>query len=54
MKCDNCQHFFIILSDVDSKRTVKENRHQTTAERVNVQRRPPPPPKKVCFCENFK
>lgn len=46
VKCDNCQHFFIILSDVDSKRTVKESR-QTTAERPNIQRRPPPPPKKI-------
>lgn len=49
VKCDNCQHFFIILSDVDSKKTVKECRHHTTGERVNLQKRPPPPPKKVCL-----
>lgn len=34
---------------MDSKRTVKENRHQTSGERANIQRRPPPPPKKVCI-----
>lgn len=47
VKCDNCQHFFIILSDVDSKKTVKENRHHASGERVNLQKRPPPPPKKI-------
>ncbi|GFR10177.1 ATP-dependent Clp protease ATP-binding subunit clpX-like, mitochondrial [Trichonephila clavata] len=47
VKCDNCQHFFIILSDADSKRSVKEGRHQMSGERANLQRRPPPPPKKI-------
>ncbi|XP_035207146.1 ATP-dependent Clp protease ATP-binding subunit clpX-like, mitochondrial isoform X1 [Stegodyphus dumicola] len=47
VKCDNCQHFFIILSDVDTKKTVKESRHQSSGERANLQRRPPPPPKKI-------
>ncbi|XP_054714098.1 LOW QUALITY PROTEIN: ATP-dependent Clp protease ATP-binding subunit clpX-like, mitochondrial [Uloborus diversus] len=47
VKCDNCQHFFIILSDADSKKTVKESRYQTSGERINIQRRPPPPPKKI-------
>ncbi|CAL1296143.1 unnamed protein product [Larinioides sclopetarius] len=47
VKCDSCQHFFIILSDADSKRSVKEGRHQIASDRTTVQRRPPPPPKKI-------
>ncbi|GIY01751.1 ATP-dependent Clp protease ATP-binding subunit clpX-like, mitochondrial [Caerostris extrusa] len=47
VKCDSCQHFFIILSESDSKRTAKEGRHQIASDRANLQRRPPPPPKKI-------
>ncbi|KAF8794819.1 ATP-dependent Clp protease ATP-binding subunit like protein [Argiope bruennichi] len=47
VKCDTCQHFFIILSDTDSKRSVKEGRHQISNDRTTVQRHPPPPPKKI-------
>lgn len=46
VKCDKCQHFFVVLSDLDSKKTLKENRH-VMGEKGNIQRRPPPPPKKI-------
>ncbi|XP_059612018.1 ATP-dependent Clp protease ATP-binding subunit clpX-like, mitochondrial [Phlebotomus argentipes] len=39
VKCENCHHFFVVLSEVDSKKTVKEE--------VKNHRRPPPPPKKI-------
>jgi len=44
VKCENCHHFFVVLSDVDSKRTIKENE---LGHRPAVQRKPPPPPKKI-------
>ncbi|GAB0088619.1 CLPX [Sergentomyia squamirostris] len=39
VKCEKCHHFFVVLSEVDSKKTVKEE--------VKNHRRPPPPPKKI-------
>lgn len=44
VKCENCHHFFVVLSDVDSKRTIKENE---LGQRHAHQRKPPPPPKKI-------
>ncbi|UYV70513.1 hypothetical protein LAZ67_7003369 [Cordylochernes scorpioides] len=48
VKCDKCHHFFVVLSDVDSKKTLKEGR-QLAGEKASLQqqRRPPPPPKKI-------
>lgn len=40
VKCEKCHHFFVVLSEMDSKKTVKE-------ESVKGQRKPPPPPKKI-------
>lgn len=39
VKCEKCHHFFVVLSEVDSKKTVKEE--------VKGHRKPPPPPKKI-------
>ncbi|XP_055374248.1 ATP-dependent Clp protease ATP-binding subunit clpX-like, mitochondrial [Condylostylus longicornis] len=39
VKCEKCHHFFVVLSEVDSKKTVKEEQ--------KGQRKPPPPPKKI-------
>lgn len=39
VKCEKCHHFFVVLSEVDSKKTVKEE--------SKSQRKPPPPPKKI-------
>lgn len=40
VKCEKCHHFFVVLSEVDSKKTVKEDTRQG-------HRKPPPPPKKI-------
>lgn len=40
VKCEKCHHFFVVLSEMDSKKTVKE-------ESVKGTRKPPPPPKKI-------
>lgn len=39
VKCEKCHHFFVVLSEMDSKKTVKEE--------VKGTRKPPPPPKKI-------
>ncbi|XP_015928536.1 ATP-dependent Clp protease ATP-binding subunit clpX-like, mitochondrial isoform X2 [Parasteatoda tepidariorum] len=47
VKCENCSHFFIILSEVDAKRTLKEGRHQILGDRTSSRKHAPPPPKKI-------
>ncbi|ROT67131.1 ATP-dependent Clp protease ATP-binding subunit clpX-like, mitochondrial [Penaeus vannamei] len=44
VKCEKCHHFFVVLSEVDSKRKQKEKRDDPKA---SFSRRPPPPPKKI-------
>lgn len=39
VKCEKCHHFFVVLSDVDSKKTLKEE--------AKSNRKQPPPPKKI-------
>uniref|UniRef100_A0A0K8TSP1 Putative atp-dependent clp protease atp-binding subunit clpx n=1 Tax=Tabanus bromius TaxID=304241 RepID=A0A0K8TSP1_TABBR len=39
VKCEKCHHFFVVLSEVDSKKTIKEE--------TKGHRKPPPPPKKI-------
>lgn len=48
VKCEKCLHFFVVLSEIDSKKTIKENK-QIPNDKLNPQKRPPPPPKKVNF-----
>ncbi|XP_055635317.1 ATP-dependent Clp protease ATP-binding subunit clpX-like, mitochondrial [Toxorhynchites rutilus septentrionalis] len=40
VKCEKCHHFFVVLSEVDSKKTIKDTE-------TKGQRKPPPPPKKI-------
>jgi ATP-dependent Clp protease ATP-binding subunit ClpX len=44
VKCEKCHHFFVVLSDVDAKRSLKEGRED---QKSGFFRKPPPPPKKV-------
>ncbi|XP_065212966.1 ATP-dependent Clp protease ATP-binding subunit clpX-like, mitochondrial [Planococcus citri] len=45
VKCEKCHHFFVVLSELDTKKTMKE---QTKDEHRNsFVRKPPPPPKKI-------
>ncbi|XP_037807341.1 ATP-dependent Clp protease ATP-binding subunit clpX-like, mitochondrial [Lucilia sericata] len=39
VKCAKCNHFFVVLSEVDTKRSVKDE--------PKNQRKPPPPPQKI-------
>ncbi|XP_071504950.1 ATP-dependent clpX-like chaperone, mitochondrial [Diadema antillarum] len=41
VKCEKCHHFFVVLSETDSKKSMKE----TAAPKTD--RPPPPPPKKI-------
>lgn len=41
VKCEKCHHFFVVLSEVDSKK--KEN----VENKSGFFRKPPPPPKKI-------
>lgn len=43
VKCENCHHFFVVVSEVDTKRSMRDNE----SAREHVHRRPPPPPKKI-------
>lgn len=45
VKCEKCHHFFVVLSDMDSKKSLKDSR--STPSDKNSQRKPPPPPKKI-------
>lgn len=50
VKCGKCDHFFMVLSEIDGKRTAKEQIRDDPKASSYV-RKPPPPPKKVkSFC----
>ncbi|KAG8307572.1 hypothetical protein J6590_018449 [Homalodisca vitripennis] len=46
VKCGKCDHFFMVLSEVDSKRSMKEQMREDPKASSYV-RKPPPPPKKI-------
>jgi len=46
VKCEKCHHFFVVLSEIDSKKTLKDSRSLPN-EKNNLSKKPPPPPKKV-------
>ncbi|XP_045775619.1 ATP-dependent Clp protease ATP-binding subunit clpX-like, mitochondrial isoform X1 [Maniola jurtina] len=43
VKCDKCHHFFVVLSEVDTKKSIKDN----ADSKSGFYRKPPPPPKKI-------
>lgn len=47
VKCEKCHHFFVVLSELDSKKTLKEQQGIREDAKTGVLRKPPPPPKKV-------
>jgi len=48
VKCEKCHHFFVVLSEADTKKTVKETvQGRATGEEAKQKRKPPPPPKKI-------
>lgn len=46
VKCEKCHHFFVVLSEIDSKRSLKEALRPEDSKQ-GFYRKPPPPPKKV-------
>lgn len=44
VKCEKCHHFFVVLSEVDTKKSMKEGRED---QKSGFFRKPPPPPKKI-------
>lgn len=48
VKCEKCHHFFVVLSESDSKKGLNKET-ETTSERAKIAfaQKPPPPPKKV-------
>ncbi|XP_068081594.1 ATP-dependent Clp protease ATP-binding subunit clpX-like, mitochondrial isoform X2 [Anabrus simplex] len=44
VKCEKCHHFFVVLSELDSKKGLKESRED---HKNGFYRKPPPPPKKI-------
>lgn len=43
VKCDKCHHFFVVLSEGDTKKSIKDN----AENKSGFYRKPPPPPKKI-------
>lgn len=43
VKCEKCHHFFVVLSELDTKKSMKDQ----TREEHKSTRKPPPPPKKI-------
>ncbi|XP_057202107.1 caseinolytic mitochondrial matrix peptidase chaperone subunit Xa isoform X2 [Triplophysa rosa] len=48
VKCEKCHHFFVVLSETDSKKSLSKD-PESAAEAVKLafQQKPPPPPKKI-------
>ncbi|TKC40621.1 hypothetical protein EI555_014040 [Monodon monoceros] len=48
VKCEKCHHFFVVLSEADSKKSIiKEPESAAEAVKLAFQQKPPPPPKKL-------
>ncbi|XP_048886949.1 ATP-dependent Clp protease ATP-binding subunit clpX-like, mitochondrial [Brienomyrus brachyistius] len=48
VKCENCHHFFVVLSETDTKKSLhREPESATEAGKLAFQQKPPPPPKKI-------
>lgn len=55
VKCEKCHHFFVVLSETDSKKSLSKD-PESAAEAVKLafQQKPPPPPKKVGYSFYFE
>uniref|UniRef100_UPI00358F73D0 ATP-dependent Clp protease ATP-binding subunit clpX-like, mitochondrial isoform X2 n=1 Tax=Myxine glutinosa TaxID=7769 RepID=UPI00358F73D0 len=47
VKCEKCLHFFVVLSETDSRKSFKEPESAAEAAKLAFQQHPPPPPKKI-------
>ncbi|CAM9886888.1 unnamed protein product [Lampetra planeri] len=54
VKCEKCHHFFVVLSETDSRKSFKEPESAAEAAKLAFQQKPPPPPKKIYdFLDKF-
>uniref|UniRef100_A0A8C2PAW9 ClpX-type ZB domain-containing protein n=1 Tax=Capra hircus TaxID=9925 RepID=A0A8C2PAW9_CAPHI len=54
VKCEKCHHFFVVLSEADSKKSIiKEPESAAEAVKLAFQQKPPPPPKKYVVGQSF-
>ena len=52
VKCEKCHHFFVVLSELDSKRSMQNDRKQQEPEsNSTISPKEPPPPRKVSLCK---
>ncbi len=49
MKCEKCHHFFVVLSETDSKKGLSKEAESSEHVKFTLAQKPPPPPKKVPF-----
>jgi ATP-dependent Clp protease ATP-binding subunit ClpX len=47
VKCDSCNHFFVVLSDVDAKKTREKTETVNGIAENQMLHKPPPPPRKI-------
>lgn len=47
MKCEKCHHFFVVLSEVDQKKSAKDPQEAQGEVKTTPIKKAPPPPKKV-------
>ena len=48
VKCEKCHHFFVVLSEVDQKKSAAKESQETIETKSGQLKKAPPPPKKVC------
>lgn len=49
VKCEKCHHFFVVLSETDSKKGLNKEAESSEHVKFALAQKPPPPPKKVRF-----
>ncbi|XP_052400074.1 ATP-dependent Clp protease ATP-binding subunit clpX-like, mitochondrial [Carassius gibelio] len=47
VKCEKCHHFFVVLSETDSKKSLNKEAESSEHGKSAVAQKPPPPPKKI-------
>ncbi|XP_043084043.1 ATP-dependent Clp protease ATP-binding subunit clpX-like, mitochondrial isoform X3 [Puntigrus tetrazona] len=47
VKCEKCHHFFVVLSETDSKKGLNKEAESSEHVKFALAQKPPPPPKKI-------
>lgn len=47
VKCEKCHHFFVVLSETDSKKGLNKEAESSEHVKFTLAQKPPPPPKKI-------